>query len=370
MKTNILNICASADPTSPKTWSGTPFNIYTQLLKNERLGITFSSTANNNKLVQKWWMIVSKIYYNNSADRWRGVFYRYFNARKALRMTSKSNTNYTLHTGTSDLPLYGKWTNQKHFLYCDSTFHLWSQRVKTNKAYTPKLLADAESLDRKAYQQVAHIFPISEYVKADLINYYGINPNKITVVGTGLGVIKPYMGVKNYANGKILFAAKERFEDKGGLLVLEAFKIALEKNPTLELSIVGQNDYTDKINLPNVKTYGFIPIEQLQAIFNESSLFLMPAENEPWGLVYLEAMACKMPIVGLNLNSFPELSGYGKYGFGLDEKDPVKLAEIITNAFKNPTQMAEIGAQAQSYCLETFSWENTVTKILKTIDNA
>ena len=189
--------------------------------------------------------------------------------------------------------------------------------------YSEMLLIDAERLEKIAYHQMTHIFSISEFVKKNLVEHYEVKPEKITVVGTGPSeFIKPFHGEKSYSNGKILFAAKDRFTDKGGHLVLEAFKIASQRNSHLELSIVGQNEYTEKLNLPNIKAYGFLRVDELQEIFNKSSLFLMPAINEPWGLVYLEALACKTPIVGLNRNSFPEIADYGNYGFGLDSTNP------------------------------------------------
>jgi len=360
-----LNICSLGDPTNPKTWSGTPFNLYSELKKMDRIGIAFNSEASTKKLIR----LASKFYYLNSKDAGRGIFERYLNANTVQKKTAKSNSNLTLHTGTLDLPFLKIPKNQKHYLFCDATWNLWSSYSTNMDGYKDRLLKDAENLERKSYAQMEHIFPISEYVKENLITHYGINPDKITVVGTGLGVIKPYFGKKDYSNGKILFAAKGRFEDKGGSLVLEAFNIALKNNPNLELIIVGQNEYTEKINLPNVKTYGFIPIDELQNIFNESSLFLMPAINEPWGLVYLEALSCKMPIVGLNRNAFPEISGNGEFGFGINEADPIKLSEILINAFSNPQKLAEIGIKGQEFCLKKFTWSNTVSKIIDTIGN-
>ncbi|MDR2955253.1 MAG: glycosyltransferase family 4 protein [Prevotella sp.] len=268
--------------------------------------------------------------------------------------------------GTLDLPFRYFPKNQKHYLFCDSTWNLWSSHSQNMTGYTSRLLREADALEKKSYEQMEHIFTISNYVKINLIEYYGVSPDKITVVGTGLGVIKPYTGEKNYSNKKILFAAKNRFEDKGGELILKAFNLALEKDPELELIIVGQPDYNN-INIPNVKTYGFIPIEQLQEIFNDCSLFLMPALNEPWGLVYLEALACKMPIVGLNRNSFPEISGNGKYGFGLDNLDSTGLANTINNAFSKPELLKQMGIEGQKFCLDTFSWKNTVSKIINSI---
>jgi glycosyltransferase involved in cell wall biosynthesis len=363
-----LNICSLGDPTNPKTWSGTPFNMYSELKKKNCLGSAFNSIPSINRYERKLIKLIDKYYYKNSVDLGRGFFYRYLHSKQVIRETKKSNSNLTLHMGTLDLPFIRVSKNQKHYLFCDTTWNLWSSCSTNMQGYSEKLLIDAEKLEKKAYQQMEHIFPISEYVKNNLIEHYKIDPDKITVVGTGLGVITPFEEEKEYSNGKILFVAKGRFDDKGGDLVLEAFKIALKSNPKLELSIVGQNYYAKNIKLPNVKVYGFISIEELQSIFNDSSLFLMPAVNEPWGLVYLEALACKMPIIGLNKNSFPEISDYGNFGFGLEDADPEKLAKIILNAFENPEKLEEMGRKSQEYCLNKYSWNNTVSRIIQTIE--
>ena len=359
------------DPTNPKTWSGTPFNLYSELKNMNYLGSAFNSYALDNKLEKILIKLIAKFYYSNSVDLGRGYFERYKNAKKVIVETSKSSTNLTLHTGTFDLPFYKLPKNQKHYLFCDSTWNLWSSCSTDMKGYTSKLMEDAEKLERKAYYQMEHIFPISEYVKENLVTHYGVNPKKITVVGTGAGVIKPYFGEKDYSNGKILFAAKGRFEDKGGSLVLEAFRKALKTNPKLELIIVGQNDYTDKIKISEskIKVYGFLPINELQNIFNECSIFLMPAINEPWGLVYIEALTCKMPIIGLNRNGFPEISAKGEYGFGINNSNPDKLSEILLEAFSNPRKLADMGTRGQEYCLNTFTWKSTVSKIINTLIN-
>jgi glycosyltransferase involved in cell wall biosynthesis len=362
-----INICSIGDPRSPKTWSGTPYNLYSELETMNCLGSAFNSYALNNNYKKGLVKLISMFYYSNSIDLGRGFFERYLNARKVVLETAKSDSNLTLHTGTLDLPFYKLPKNQYHYLFCDSTWNLWSSYSTNMKGYKKKLLSDAVNLEKKAYSQMEHIFPISEYVKDNLINYYGISSKKITVVGTGLGVIKPYFGIKNYSNGKILFAAKGRFEDKGGSLVLEAFRKALKTNPNLELNIVGQNEYTQNINEQNIKTYGFLSIDELQNLFNECSLFLMPAINEPWGLVYLEALACKMPIVGLNRNSFPEISARGDYGFGLDEINSDKLSEVLVNAFSDPLKLEKMGVEGQKNCIDTFSWNKTTTRIINKI---
>jgi glycosyltransferase involved in cell wall biosynthesis len=224
-----------------------------------------------------------------------------------------------------------------------------------------------ERLDHESYAQIKHFFSFSEYVRDNLIKAYGIDPNKITVVGAGRGSLQPFTEEKDYRNGHILFVAKGRFEDKGGLILLEAFKIAQRKNPHLKLIIVGQDEYTHlNGSIPNLTVKGYIPWgEELQNLFNTASLFAMPALNEPWGLVYLEALATKTPILGLNRNALPEITRDGQYGFLVNEPTPERVADAILQAFSNPENLSKMGVRGQKYCVEKFSWNQVATKIAK-----
>lgn len=361
-----INLCTSGDPTDPKTWSGTPHNIYQQLKKKDAIGIAFNFKSSG--LLQKIAKALSILYYHSNADNDRGALLRYLNSKLAISKTASSVTLHTLHMGSYGVGLNKLPKNQYHYLYTDATWNLWSKQSAYMGKYSKKLMNDAELLDKNSYEQYRHIFTISEYVKANIADHYQIDPDKITVVGTGVGVIKPYFGEKKFNNGKILFVAKGRFEDKGGDLVIDAFKKALETNPDLELSIVGQRSYTDKTHHPKIKTYGFLPLEDLQEMFETHSLFLMPAYNEPWGLVYLEALSCKMPIVGLNRNAFPEISNYGECGFGLDDPDAELLAKTITDAFNNTEKLSQMAEAGQKYCLSKFTWEHSVDKILQVVN--
>lgn len=364
-----INLCSIGEPVEQNTWSGTPFNLYSELIRQGHSVYPFDSGKVSNKYVRKIIKKLHKIYYSTPLGLSRGCFQRYLNAYRVKQETSKSISNISLHTGTLDLPFFRLPKNQKHYLFCDTTWNLWSACATGIGGYSQKLIHNAEKLERKAYHQLEHIFPISDYVKKNLIEHYLVSSNKITVVGTGLGAIKPFFGPKTYTNGKIIFIAKTRFEDKGGNLVIEAFRLARKKNTNLKLSIIGKKEYLKKIREPHVKTFGHLPICDLQKKFNESSILIMPAANEPWGLVYLEALACKMPIIGLNKNSFPEISGYGKFGFGLNDQDPQKLADLLIDAFKKPQELMEMGISAQEYCLAKYSWYKTVLKITKVISS-
>lgn len=365
MKKLKLNLCSTGDPTVPGTWSGTPSKIYSELVHRDQCGIAIN--AEPARRIKQCLSLLSIPLYGKT-DLGRTPIRRYASALHVANKIKKSDSSHTLHTGTFSLPFLIRPQQQHHYLYCDSTWHLWSNNATNMEHYSSRMIRLFDNLETRAYSQMNHIFSISNYVKEDLIEHYRIPPEKITVVGTGLGVIKPFMGEKDYSNRKILFVAKGRFIDKGGELVIAAFKKALKLDPSLKLTIIGSEEAKKFSSHPDITVLGFIPLDDLQELFNTHSIFLMPALNEPWGLVFLEAMACKMPIMGLNRNSFPELSGYGKYGFNIDDTDTKSIAGTLVDAFTNPERLKIMGEQAQTYCINQFSWKKTVDRIIEVIE--
>ncbi|MGV2829855.1 glycosyltransferase family 4 protein [Myxosarcina sp. GI1(2024)] len=360
--TELIAIASSAgDPKNPKTWSGTPSNIARAI---ESLGIQVVGINTDLKKYQKLTYKLLNQLSGLKIDYRRGKVARTHGAKILEAQAQALGCTKILHTGTFDLP-FPQVNNQfEHYLFCDSTWNLWSNYVTNIAKYTPKMLQLADRLERESYAQINHFFPISEYVRQNLIDYYQIEPERITVVGTGRGKIEPFTGEKDYENGHILFVAKNRFEDKGGSLLIEGFQKALQKNPSLQLVIVGQEKYKKLIgSVPNVRVTGFISWKELQRLFERAALFAMPALNEPWGIVYLEALACRTPILGLNRNSLPEIIHQEKYGFLVDEPTSDAIAESILRAFSDPNRLRAMGIAGQQYCLEKFSWERVARKI-------
>ncbi|MBO6575880.1 MAG: glycosyltransferase family 4 protein [Rhodothermales bacterium] len=271
--------------------------------------------------------------------------------------------------GSLTLPFRRAPQGQHHYLFCDATWNLWKAGATDMAHFHPRLVESAERLERQAYEQAAHVFPIAEYVREDLINHYGLAPEKVTAVGTGLGLVKPFHGEKDGTRKRILFTAKGRFFDKGGPLAVQAFRLAREQDPELELTLVGCEDGLQLPPTQGMTTLGFVPFEELQRLFETHHLFLLPATNEPWGLVYLEAMACGMPIVGLNRNSFPELSGGGRFGWAPPAETPEALAQTLLHAFADRARLYQMGRRARTRCLREYTWGGTVRTMIDVIDS-
>ena len=365
----IAVVSILGEPRNPKTWTHAPSSIMKAI---EKLGypvVGFDSGIRNRYL----YMGLAKINQlggPRQLDLRRTRMYRMVCAAKALTKSRSVEAKRVLHlAGPYEMFWFKLNAETKHYLYCDSTWDLWIKHYRRIGRRAIDASVAMDKLDQRCCCQMEHIFSASEYVRENLIEHYKIDPGKVTVVGMGVGEIQPFTDKKDYRNGHILFVAKQGVDGhKGGPLLFEAFKIAQKKEPDLKLVIVGGESHRDLINgIPNVRVTGYIAWDELQELYNKASLFAMPALYEPWGQVYVEALLCKTPILGLNRNSLPEITEDGKYGLLVNQPTPEAVAEGLIQAFRNPDKLEQMGLEGQRHCLNKYSWDIVAKQITQVI---
>ncbi len=107
---------------------------------------------------------------------------------------------------------------------------------------------------------------------------------------------------------------------------------------------------------------GYVPDEDLVALYNAASLFLYPSLYEGFGLPVLEAMACGTPVVTSSVSSLPEVAGDA--ALLVDPQDVSQLASAIEAILSNPDlarRLSERGLRRASL----FSWERTALETLE-----
>ena len=353
----------SGDPMSPATWSGTPFHII-RALQDEGCDVVPIDSSIRPRVLRAAHRVLH-LASGLGHHYLRGTAGHAHMARNLVVAARRARCQRVLHTSSFDVPLRRQDDGLRHDLFCDSTWSLWSRDATDMDEYPPRARAMAESVARRAYDTVEHFYPIAHYLADHFADAYAIPRERITVVGTGRGSIEPMAGVRDDSACEILFAGKVRFEDKGGPLLIDAFRIAQRANPKLRLTLVAEERYRPLLDgIPGATLTGFLPWDELQRLFNRANLFAMPAINEPWGLVYLEALACATPILGLNRNAVPELSGNGRYGFLVDRATPEAVAEALLDAFSDSARLRRMGDAGQAHCLSTYSWRNVARAIL------
>lgn len=112
-------------------------------------------------------------------------------------------------------------------------------------------------------------------------------------------------------------------------------------------------------------------LDAVEEVLSVADLFLMPSENESFGLAALEAMACEVPVISSNAGGLPELNVQGYSGFLSnvgDVPDMVKNALFVLNDANLPTFKANALARAKEFELSNIlpKYEAYYEQVLQT----
>lgn len=358
----VLLTCSAGPVDHPSTWSGTPNNLLAAL--REVGGIAPVVTRlEEGRLMRGAYRADRLLRLSHSAVR--GPAYRTVRGAMVQNAARRLDCAATLHFGTYDLPWLGR--GLPAFVYVDTTFDLWQRQATAAAGLPARLRQRFDAFERRALSRATRVFTVGEHVADNVVNHYGVPRERVSAVGTGRGSIRPYSGAKDYRNGRLLTVAKVRPEDKGLPLLLEAFAAARRQRPELTLTVVGGAKYPGIGDHPGVRGTGWIEAEELQSIYEQSSLFVMPARYEPWGLAYIEALSCCTPLLGLAHNALPEISGGGRFGVLTERSDVAGFTEVMLGMLAAPEQLEKMGRAGQAECRGRYSWTGTAGAISQRI---
>ena len=356
------------DPRKTTTWSAAPANVASAL---ERRGVTVEAIHPHVGRVTKAAIALRDLLVGrgrpvSSEQVLRSLSMRRRLAAQVAQAARRQGVRHVLHTGTFDLlPEQTAETDVRHYLYCDHTWALARKHHVHATRYSGRAERAFEQAERASLASLAHVFTFGSYVRDNLIAHYGLPPERVTAVGSGMGAIEPWTGPKDFTRPRLLFVAKHIFQAKGGPLLLEAFQRAHQRRPDLELTVVG--DERSRRFVPPTRGITFhahLPWEELQRQYREATLLVQPMLNDPWGQVYLEAMTSRTPVMGLARNGLPELVDGGNHGFLVDRADPDALAEAILCALADPLRLERMAETAQRHVLGAYSWDRVAERIL------
>lgn len=106
---------------------------------------------------------------------------------------------------------------------------------------------------------------------------------------------------------------------------------------------------------------GFVPDEELSALYSGASLFVYPSLHEGFGLPVLEAMQCGTPVITSNTSSLPEV--VGESAIMIDPRDEEALSQAIREVLDD-SALANRLARSGLERAQLFTWRRTVEETL------
>ncbi len=158
---------------------------------------------------------------------------------------------------------------------------------------------------------------------------------------------------------------------KGVEVLIRAFA-----NINARLLIVGTGPLEGSLKLLAQKTNvadrvefaGHVPDEELASYYHGAELFVLPSVSnaEMFGIVQLEAMACRKPVISTNLpTGVPWVNEHGKTGLVVPPGDVEALAESIRYLLANPARRQEMGEAGRSRVEQHFTSTRMAESLLQ-----
>lgn len=224
----------------------------------------------------------------------------------------------------------------------------------------------------------------SHYTK-NLAKKYGVFENNIEVVLLGADQNKFYpkatpkdiLDKFNFPeNTKLLLTISHLVKRKGNDTIIKALPIVLKNNQDVHYLIVGKGEYEQKLrslskNLnvdKHVHFAGFVPDDKLNDYMNACDIFVLPNRKdnediEGFGIVFLEANACKKAAIGGRSGGAVDAIVDGKSGLLVDPYSPADVAEKINYLLANPEKAEAMGEWGYKRVQNELNW-NCVTKLI------
>lgn len=229
-------------------------------------------------------------------------------------------------------------------------------------------------IPRITLDNAAKIIAVSNHEK-DVLIKRGVNRDKIVVIPNGINLdeFKAVNNVKRDNSTKIVaYAGRIDIEQKGLDILVSALAKIKFKTRDVRLRLIGPDwgaidkllDLATRLEVKDkIEYFGAVSRSEFKKLLSEADLFVLPSRFEPFGLVILEAMACKVPVIASNVGGIPEIVEHGKNGLLFEREDVDSLASLIDEILTNEDYANEIVQRAYS-SIERFSWKRIVKEVI------
>ncbi|TKB98632.1 glycosyltransferase family 4 protein [Pedobacter cryophilus] len=250
-------------------------------------------------------------------------------------------------------------------------------------AHGIEVWGNLNAVQQKVIQASTQILAVSHFTKQQLVNKHQVDENKIAVFPNALD---PYFKIPkildkpNYLLARyqikpiqkvLLTLARLSFTEqyKGYDKIIQLLPELIKTNQNVVYLIAGKADEKEIIRLKQlvnqykvnkyVKFLGFIQEDELIAHYQLADVYVMPSEGEGFGITFIEASACGVPVLAGNSDGSRDAVISGQTGLLCDPKKPKEILKTIVDLLNFNQKTIEI----QNSTINNYGFKNYAQKI-------
>lgn len=218
------------------------------------------------------------------------------------------------------------------------------------------------------------VIAISDAVKKNLIDYFGVDKDRVSLIYNGVDVkkflkdfteeekdrLKDKFGIKR---GCSVIGMIARFTpDKGHDVLVHALDKILKEKPDVQLMFVGDGDkkqdvvdLSQRLNLSDNVVFVKPQINTVSALAVMDVFMFTPKRREGLGLVLLEALASGKPVVATDVGGVSSVIQNNVNGFLVEPSNPALLAGPVLRLLKDKALYAGMAQAGREIVVKKFS---------------
>ncbi len=215
-------------------------------------------------------------------------------------------------------------------------------------------------------------------LESDYLAGKGVPRERLALTGSGINPAEVTGGEgrrfrdKYGLEGPIVFAVGTLAYDKGTVQTIEAMRRLWAQGSTAHLVLAGQplspvRRYLEKLP-PDLSSrlhvLGFISEEEKKDLLAAGDVFCLPSCVDSFGIVYLEAWANGLPVIGARAGGVPAVIEEGADGLLVSFGDVAELAQAIGALLADPARAQAMGLRGRSKVRAQMTWDKVYERIV------
>jgi len=218
------------------------------------------------------------------------------------------------------------------------------------------------------------VITTSRFMAQEVMTIFRLPADKVDVIPNGVDTTRfDALNGQDHSEFRARFARPDEriilhvgriVHEKGIGILIEAAPRVLAAAPSAKFIIAGTGGYLNEAKAraaalgisEKVFFLGFIPDEDRDRLFKVADVAVFPSLYEPFGIVALEAMAAKTPVVVSSVGGLAEVVEHNVTGLTVYPNDPESLAWGIIQTLQNPEWARARAANAYQRIRVEYNW--------------